>query len=309
MSTACFVGIDVAKATLDVALPDQSLGQFTNDPAGIEALVERLRPLAPTLIVLEATGRYEAAVAAACGLAGLPVAVVNPRQVRAFAQALGILAKTDPQDAQLLARFAAHVQPTPRPLPEATHTELLALVARRSQLVEMRTAERNRLDTAPRRLHPGLQEHISWLDRRIKDSDHEIQQLVEASPLWRKTDQLLQSAPGVGPQTSRRLLASLPELGQLTNKQIAALVGVAPLNRDSGTRHGPRIIWGGRATVRATLYMATLVATRRNPHIKAFFLRLRAAGKPPKVALVACMRKLLIMLNAMLKHQQAWSPA
>jgi len=309
MSSACFVGIDVAKATLDVALPDQSIGSFANDPTGIRALVEHLRTLTPTLIVLEATGGYETAVVAAFALAALPVAVVNPRQVRDFAKALGILAKTDALDARVLARFAAQVRPTPRPLPETTHADLLAVVTRRGQLVEMRTAETNRLDTAPRTLHRGLREHISWLDRRIKDADHDITRLIEASPLWRTRDQLLQSTPGIGPQTSARLLVSLPELGQLTGKQIAALVGIAPLNRDSGLRRGTRTTWGGRAPVRAALYMATLVATRHNPIIKAFYDRLRAAGKAPKVARIAAMRKLLTILNAMLKHQRAWSPA
>lgn len=309
MSSACFVGIDVAKATLDVALPDQSIGSFGNDPTGIRAVVEHVQTLRPALIVLEATGGYETAVVAAFALAGLPVAVVNPRQVRDFARALGILAKTDALDAQVLARFAAQVRPTPRPLPDETHAALLAMVTRRGQLVEMRTAETNRLETAPRPVHRGLREHISWLDRRIKDADHDIARLIEASPLWRTRDQLLQSTPGIGPQTSARLLVLLPELGQLTGKQIAALVGVAPLNRDSGLRRGTRTTWGGRAPVRASLYMATLVATRHNPIIKAFYDRLRTAGKPPKVARIAAMRKLLTILNAMLRHQQAWSPA
>jgi len=304
-----FVGIDVAKATLDVALPDQSVGTFANDSAGIRALVDHLQALTPTLVVLEATGGYETAVVTACALQAVPVAVVNPRQVRDFAKALGILAKTDALDARVLARFAADIRPTPRPLPTQTHTDLLALVARRGQLIEMRTAETNRLDTAPRALHRGVREHIQWLDRRIKDADQDIARLIAGSPLWRTRDQLLQSTPGIGPQTSARLLVSLPELGQLTGKQIAALVGVAPLNCDSGTRRRPRGTWGGRASVRATLYMATLVATRHNPVIKAFYRRLRAAGKPAKVALIAAMRKLLTILNAMLKHQRAWEPA
>ena len=310
MSTPCYVGLDVAKATLEVATnrADLTAWQTANDAAGIAALVARLRPLQPTLIVLEATGGYETAAVAALAVAGLPVAVVNPRQVRDFAKALGILAKTDTLDATVLVAFAERVRPTPRPLPDDAHADLLALVTRRRQLVEMRTAELNRLATARPKLQPPVREHITWLERRIKDLDREITQLIEASPLWRTRDHLLQSTPGVGPQTSARLLVSLPELGQLTGREIAALVGVAPLNRDSGTRHGPRTTWGGRAPVRATLYMATLVATRHNPVIRTFYQRLRQAGKPPKVALVAAMHKLLTILNAILKHQKPWAP-
>jgi len=311
MSTPCYVGIDVAKATLDVATNrvDHPRWHTPNEAAGIAAVVDRLRALAPALIVLEATGGYETAAVTALAVAGLPVAVVNPRQVRDFAKALGVLAKTDTLDADVLVAFAERVRPTPRPLPDEAHADLLALVVRRRQLVEMRTAELNRLGTARPKLRPAVREHIAWLDRRIKDTDREITRLIEASPLWRTRDQLLQSTPGVGPHTSARLLVSLPELGRLSGREIAALVGVAPLNRDSGTRHGPRTTWGGRAPVRATLYMATLVATRHNPVIRGFYQRLRAAGKPPKVALVAAMRKLLTILNAMLKHQRAWTPA
>ena len=311
MSTPYYVGIDVAKATLDVAttLVDHPRWQTPNDAAGIVVLVDQLRTLQPALIVLEATGGYETAAVTALAVAGLPAAVVNPRQVRDFAKALGILAKTDRLDAVVLVAFAERVRPTPRPLPDDAHADLLALVARRRQLVEMRTAELNRLATARPKLRRPVREHIAWLDRRITDIDREITRLIEASPLWRTRDHLLQSTPGVGPQTSARLLVSLPELGQLTGREIAALVGVAPLNRDSGTRHGPRTTWGGRAPVRATLYMATLVATRHNPVIRAFYQRLRAAGKPPKVALVACMHKLLIILNAIVKHDTPWAPA
>jgi transposase len=299
----------VAKATLDVAtsVVEAPPWQTPNDAVGIAALVEHLAALQPVLVVLEATGGYETAAVTALAVAGLPVAIVNPRQVRDFAKALGILAKTDTLDAAVLVAFAERVRPTPRPLPDDAHADLLALVARRRQLVEMRTAEANRLGTARPKLRAPVREHIAWLDHRIKDLDREISQLIEASPLWRTRDQLLQSTPGVGPQTSARLLVSLPELGQLSGREIAALVGVAPLNRDSGTRHGPRTTWGGRAPVRATLYMATLVATRHNPIIRAFYQRLRQAGKPPKVALVAAMRKLLTILNAMLKHQQPWA--
>jgi transposase len=309
MSTPCYVGIDVAKATLDVAVvpADRAAWTTPNDAAGITRLVDQLRLVAPTLIVLEATGGYETAVVTALALAGLPVAVVNPRQVRDFAKALGVLAKTDALDAAVLATFAARVQPTPRPLPDDAHADLLALVGRRRQLVEMRTAELNRWAVARRSLQPSVREHITWLDQRIKDTDRDITRLIEVSPLWRTRDELLRSTPGVGPQTSARLLVSLPELGRLSGREIAALVGVAPLNRDSGTRHGPRTTWGGRAPVRATLYMATLVATRHNPVIRAFYQRLRAQGKPAKVALVAAMHKLLTILNAMIKSQTPWT--
>jgi transposase len=303
------MGIDVAKATLDVAVLDQPVRTVANDAAGIRALVHALAADAPTLIVLEATGGYETALVAALAVAGLPVAVVNPRRVRDFAKALGILAKTDRIDAQVLARFAADMRPTPRPLPDETHAELRALVARRTQLVDMRTAELNRLPGARPAVQRSVREHVTWLDRRIKDTDREIMRLIQASPVWRLRDQILQSTPGIGPQTSARLLVSLGELGDLTSKQLAALVGVAPFNRDSGRRAGPRTTWGGRAPVRTALYMATLVATRHNPVIKAFYQRLRAAGKPAKVALVAAMRKLLTILNAMIKQQRTWSPA
>jgi transposase len=309
MRPPCFIGIDVAKATLDVAVTDHPPRTFVNDGDGIRTLVDFCGSCGPVLIVLEATGGYETAAVTALALAGVPVAVVNPRQVRDFARALGILAKTDTLDAQVLLRFATDVRPVPRALPDDTQADLLALVTRRTQLIEMRTAELNRMATARRTLQLSLREHIAWLDRRIKDTDQEIARLIAASPLWRTRDQLLQSAPGIGRQTSARLLVSLPELGTLSGKRIAALVGVAPLNRDSGTRRAPRTTWGGRAPVRATLYMATLVATRHNPIIRAFYRRLRAAGKPPKVALVAAMRKLLTILNAMLKHQRGWSPA
>jgi transposase len=309
MSPPCFVGIDVAKATLDVAATDHAPESFANDERGIRALVAFCQPRHPTLIVLEATGGYETTAVTALALAGLPVAVVNPRQVRDFARALGILAKTDTLDAHVLRRFATDVRPIPRPLPDETQADLLALVTRRAQLLEMRTAELNRMPTARRTLQRSLREHVTWLNRRIKDTETDITRLIAASPLWRTQDRLLQSTPGVGPLTSARLLVSLPELGRLTGKQIAALVGVAPLNCDSGTRRGSRATWGGRAPVRAALYMAAQVATRHNPIIKAFYQRLRAAGKPPKVAMVAAMHKLLMILNAMLKHQRSWSPA
>jgi transposase len=304
----CYVGIDVAKAHLDLAVDTAPAVRYRQDPSGIGALVAAVQPLAPTLIVLEATGGHETAVATALALAGLPVAIVNPRHVRAFAQALGQLAKTDAIDATLLARFAAQIGPAARPLPDAAHADLLARVTRRQQLVDMLTAERHRLALAGPALRASLDEHIRWLEARIRTADTDIAQRLKASPVWRAKEHLLRSVPGIGPATASRLLVSLPELGQLSGRQIAKLVGVAPLNQDSGTRRGRRVIWGGRVRVRSTLYMAALVAVRWNPVLRAFYQRLRAAGKRPKVALVAAMRKLLLILNAMLKAQQPWTP-
>jgi len=238
--------------------------------------------------------------------AGLPVVVINPRQARDFAKATGQLAKTDAIDAAILAQFAEVVRPPVRPLPDAQTQELAALIARRRQLIEMRTAESNRLGSAAKRVRPGIAAHLRWLDTQVARVDQDLTQAIRQSPVWRARDDLLQSTPGVGPVVTTTLLAELPELGTLTGKQIAALVGVAPLNRDSGLVRGTRTVWGGRASVRAALYMSALVAVRHNPVIKAFYLRLRAAGKAPKVALIACMRKLLTILNAMLKHQTPW---
>lgn len=309
MTPSLYIGLDVAKAELVLATdPPQPVTVYPHTDAGITALVAQLQPLQPTLVVLEATGGYETDVATALALAGLPLALVNPRQVRDFAKALGRLAKTDALDAQVLAQFAARVRPAPRPLPDATHQALAALVARRRQLVEMLTAERHRLLLAQGRLQRSLQAHIHYLEQELKTITDELRTALRASPVWRAADQLLQSVPGVGPTTATALIVELPELGQLTRQQIAALVGVAPLNCDSGTHRGQRHIWGGRAPVRAALYMATLVATRHNAVIRVFYQRLRAAGKPPKVALVAAMRKLLTILNAMLKAQRPWQP-
>ena len=304
---ACFVGIDVAKATLDVAVrPSGEHWSTPNDDVGIQSLVQRLTPLAPALLVCEATGGFESAAVAALAAASLPVVVANPRQVRDFARATGQLAKTDILDAQVLALFAERVRPEPRPLPDAAAQALDALLTRRRQLLEMLTAEKNRLGCAVGPIRRGIAQHIAWLKRRLADVDHDLEQTIHATPLWRAKDDLLRTVPGVGPVTSRTLLGELPELGRLTHKQIAALVGVAPRARDSGTLRGKRMVWGGRAPVRAVLYMSALVATRYNPVIRAFYQRLRAAGKPAKVALVACTRKLLTILNAMVRTNTAW---
>lgn len=303
------VGIDVAKAALDVALhPSGETWRVSNDEAGIAPLVARLKALAPTVVVLEASGGLEWPVAAALGTAGLPVAVVNPRQVRDFAKATGRLAKTDRLDALVLARFGEAVRPEPRPLAEETTRAVEALLTRRRQVVDMLTAERNRRHTAPTVLHAELDEHIAWLRRRLAELDRALGKALQASPLWRARDDLLRSVKGVGPVLSSTLLLNLPELGQLDRKQLAALVGVAPLNRDSGTLRGKRTTWGGRAHVRAALYMGTLVASRFNPAIHAQYQRLLRAGKPKKVALVACMRKLLLILNALLRDGVRWQP-
>jgi len=281
----------------------------TNDAAGIQELVSRLAALAPSLIVLEATGGYELAVTAARASVGLPIIVVNPRHVRHFAQALGQLAKTDAIDARTLAGFAQRVRPEPRLLPSEAAQLLDALLTRRRQLIEMLTAETNRLEFARGPVRRDITRHIRWLERRLDDVDGELSTAIQTSPVWQAKDDLLRSVPGVGRVMSLTLLAQLPELGRLTRREIAALVGVAPLNRDSGQRRGKRLVWGGRASVRAVLYMSALAATRANPVIRAFFRRLRAAGKPAKVALTACMRKLLTILNAMVRHDTHWRVA
>jgi transposase len=308
MDPAIYIGIDVAKAQLDVAVrPSGEQWVTATDPASLEELVARLQALAPELIVLEATGGREGPAVAALAAAGLPVAVVNPRQVRDFARAIGQLAKTDALDAQILAQFAQVIHPTPRPLPDEKAQELTALLARRRQLIQMQTAERQRLDTALSRVQAQIQRHLAWLEAELADLDQTLHDQVQASPVWRERENLLRSVPGIGPTTALTLLAELPELGQLDRKAIAALVGVAPLSCESGTWRGRRIVWGGRARVRTALYMATLVASRHNPRIAAFYGRLCAAGKPKKVALIACMHKLLTILNAIVRQGSPWS--
>jgi transposase len=303
-----FVGIDVASTHVDVCVrPEGTAKRFAYED-GFDDLVAFLSPLSPTLVVLEATGGYEAPVAAAVATAGIGVAIVNPRQARDFARATGKLAKTDQIDAAVLAHFAEAVRPAVRPLPDEEAIELSALVGRRRQLVDMLVAEQNRLRICPSRaMKKDIEKHVLWLKKRIKDHDDDIGRSVRRSPLWRDKDDLLQSVPGIGPVASSTVLASLPELGELDRRKISALVGVAPLNRDSGKSRGKRAIWGGRADVRAVLYMAATTAARCNPVIKAHYKRLVAAGKSKKVALIACMRKLLTIANAILRDRKPWS--
>lgn len=304
-----FVGIDVAKRTLDVALrPQATQWRTANDPAAIQQLVATLSPYHPTRLVVEATGGLERPLVAALTAAGLPVRVVNPRWVRDFARATGRLAKTDTLDARLLAQFAAQAELSPQLLPDADTQRLAALRQRRRQVQEMLTAEKNRLGCALPEMQADIQAHIDWLKERLAQLDDALAQAVDSRPAWQAQAALLRSVPGVGPVTVHTLLALLPELGHLNRKAIAALVGVAPLNRDSGRQHGKRSVWGGRGPVRAVLYMAAVAAVRCNPVLRAFYEQLRTAGKPAKVALTACMRKLLTILNAMVRHGTPWNP-
>ena len=304
-----YAGIDVAKDRLDMAVrPSGAACTVAYDGAGVDDLVSRLHSLEPSVVVLEATGGLELPLAGALAAASLPVVVVNPRQVRDFARATGRMAKTDALDAQVLAHFAEAVRPEIRPLADSDTQELHSLTARRTQVVEMLVAEKNRLGRASRAVVPRIQAHIQWLEQELDDLDQGLRQALQRSPVWRERDDLLRSVPGVGPQLSVSLLADLPELGTLGRRQIAALVGVAPMNRDSGAKRGRRMVSGGRARVRAVLYMGALVATRHNPVIRGFYQRLLAAGKPKKLALTACMRKLLTILNGMVKSGQRWNP-
>jgi transposase len=304
-----FVGIDVSKAQLDVAVHHPpSHWQAANTEVGIVGLVQRLQAMNPTLVVLEATGGFELGLVAELAASKLPVVVTNPRRVRNFARSTGKLAKTDKLDAQMLAHFAAALRPEPRALPNEQEDQLTALLTRRRQLVDMLTVEKNRLHTVRVTMRPDIEEHIAWLTHKLDELDDEIDQFIQSSALWQEKAALLKSVPGVGRITTSTVLAMLPELGTLNRQEIAALVGVAPVNKDSGRKQSKRRIFGGRAVVRSVLYMATLSATKHNLKIKKFYEHLLRQGKEKKVALTACMRKLLVILNAMLRTKQSWQP-
>lgn len=303
-----FIGIDVSKEKLDVAVrPTGEFMSFSNNEDGISCVVDFVKSFFPSLIVLEATGGLETAAVGMLADKGLPVVVINPRQVRDFAKATGKLAKTDTIDAHLIARFGEAVRPELRLLKDQEAQKLTALITHRRQIVEMITAEKNRLNTAPKWTSKDIQTNISWLEKCLKKVDKDLKNLLKKSPVWREKDEILQSTPGVGPVLSMTLLSGLPELGNLNRKEIAALVGVAPLNRDSGLFRGKRMIWGGRANIRSVLYMSATCAMRFNPTIRIFYERLRLAGKLHKVAITACMRKLLVILNTMIKNRTYWS--
>ena len=305
-----FVGIDVSKTTLDVCI--EPMGQALHvayDEAGIAQIASRLKEVGPTLIVLEATGGLEVRIATELASLGLPVAVINPRQARDFAKATGQLAKTDQVDAMVLAAFASAIRPQVRPLKDADTRALDDMVSRRRQLIDMRVQETLRLNTAVSKpMQKSLGKHITWLDKQIAEVDHDLTKRLKESDVWRAKDDLLRGIPGVGTVTSRTMLAKCPELGTLNRREIAALTGVAPLANDSGKHRGKRFIWGGRADVRAVLYMAAVSAMRCNDAIREFAERLKKAGKPPKVVIVACMRKLLTIMNSMIKNNAPWNP-
>jgi len=304
-----FIGIDVSKTRLDCcAYPVEDPWSVSNDETGFSNLIVRLEKMAVKLIVLEATGGLQIAATAALAAAGLPVVVVNPRQVREYARAKGILAKTDRIDARVLAMFAEAIKPQIRPLHDEATLELQSLQVRRHQLITMIVAEKNRLTTARKHVRRQIDQHIRWLEQRLTELENDIETTVRSSPLWKENSDLLKSITGIGSNTSAMLLATLPELGTLSNRQITALVGLAPFNRDSGQFRGKRMIQGGRARVRTALYMPTLAAIRHNPIIRGFYTRLIQAGKPPKVAITACMRKLLTILNAIIRTRKPWRP-
>jgi transposase len=306
----CFIGLDVSKDTLEVAVrPTEERKTFANQEDGLSLMIDFVKPFSPRLIVLEATGGLEKAAVCALAVAGLPVVVVNPRQVRDFAKAKGILAKTDKIDAGVIAQFGEAIRPEIRPLKTEEAQKLDALLSRRRQISQMITAEKNRLQSAPVWTRKDIQKHIDWLQKDLDQFNQDLDRMVKESPIWRAKDEILQSVKGVGPVLSVTLISQLPELGTLKGKKIAALVGVAPLNRDSGKYRGRRTIWGGRAEVRSVLLMATRIAIRFNPVIRVFFERLKKAGKIRRVAETACMRKLLTILNAMMKNNTRWQAA
>jgi transposase len=305
-----YVGIDVSKRQLDVSVGQE--GEYwtaANDAAGIQGTVERLRPLAPPLIVVESTGGLESALVAELYHAGLPIVVAHPGRVREFAKSIGLLAKTDKLDARVLARYAEAVRPAPTQLPNEAQQQLSSLMTRRRQVIEMLVAEKNRLSTARLSVRESLQKHIDWLAEELAGLNQEIDDFIQQTPEFKAKKDLLRAVPGVGPVTCAILLSDLPELGRLNRKKIAALVGVAPFNNDSGPRRGRRRVKGGRPSVRTVLYMATVAALRCNPVIRTFYLHLVDQGKEKKVAIVACMRKLLTILNAMTRDMQPWQPS
>lgn len=309
MQDELYVGIDISKADLQVdSYPQSESKQWSNDEHGRQQAAAYLEGRQPKSIVVEATGGVESALVAELAARRLPVVVINPRQARDFAKALGVLGKTDKVDARILARYGQAIRPPLRPIPDAEALELTALLARRRQIVDMITAEGNRAAAAPKRIAKDIQRHIHWLQKRLKETDDDLDRRIRQSEIWRHKSDLMTSAPGVGRVTATALVAQLPELGTLNRRAISSLVGVSPYSCDSGSLRGRRHIWGGRRNVRNALYMATLVATRHNPVIRAFYKRLLAAGKPKKVALVACMHKLLIILNSMIKHDEPWRP-
>jgi transposase len=307
-SSAIYVGIDVAQDQLDLATTAGQAWSVKHHPRAMAALARRLRKICPARIIVESSGKLEQELVVVLAEAKLPVVVVNPRQVRDFAKATGVLAKTDRIDARILARFGEAVKPEVRPLPDEQARDLMARVARRRQLHQMLRAERHRLLRAARTLKPSLKQHIAYLEKQLAQLDDDLQDAIRQTPIWQESFDLLQSVPGIGPTTAATLIAELPELGRLSRREIAALVGVAPFNRDSGKWKGKRSTWGGRSPVRSALYMAALVATQYNATIRAFYQQLLARGKAKKTALVACMRKLIVILNTMLKNHQSWNP-
>lgn len=309
-SSEVFVGIDISKSELEVGvLPEARTWKVSNDERGITELAVRLTALGPRLVIMEATGGLERLVQSVLDEAGLPVRVVNPRQSRDFAKALGVLAKTDAIDALVLARYGESLKPEPRPSKDRETRELEALLVRRRQLVQMLVAEKNHLNSAPKSIRSSIETNIAWLRKCLKEIEKDTERFIKAMPIWREKDKIIQSVPGAGPGLARTLLALLPELGKLSRRQIAALVGLAPFNRDSGAFKGRRSIWGGRCWVRCMLYMPTLAAIRWNPIIGSFYRRLIEAGKLKKVAITACMRKLLTILNTMVRDATRWNPS
>jgi len=300
-------GIDVSKESLDVSLlPSGASQRFSNNESGCAELVKLLTGAAPTRVIFESTGGLETLAVGLLSAALLPVVVVNPRQIRDFAKACGLLAKTDKLDAKVIAMFGQRIEPEIRPLKDEAAQELSALISRRRQLIDMQTAEKNRLTAAPKAVRAGIVQHIEWMEQQIASFDDNISRFIHSSPVWKAKEQILTSSKGIGPVTAATLLASLPELGSVSRHKISALAGLCPYNRDSGKYKGKRSIWGGRAAVRSALYMATLSAIRFNPVIKTFYERLRKAGKLHKVAITAAMRKLLVILNAMLRDNRRW---